>query len=387
MIDPTQLKPGLDPSQFKPGLDGVVAALTSISEIDGEHGTLIFRGYSISDLADHCTFEEVAYLLWMGQLPTASELTGFKARLAGERTLPANVIQVITSLPKDSDPMDVLRTAISAFGTTAKFKGKPTLEQAISLTARIPTINADFFRYREDLPIVAPREDLDHAANFLYMMTGSEPPANHARSLDSYLVLLADHGMNASTFTARVIASTESDLCSAITGAIGALKGPLHGGAPALTMNMLNTIGKPENARPWIEHELNNGGRIMGIGHRVYKTYDPRAEILREMARHAATPEFFDLAYTTEQVALLELRRRKPNERLWTNVDFYAATMLHAVGLPGDFFPATFAASRVCGWSTHVLEQMQKNRLMRPESIYVGSRKTFLPIEQRVNEE
>lgn len=375
------------PTPFKPGLDDVVAAQTVISEIDGEHGTLIYQGYSISELAERASFEEVLHLLWTGHLPTASELSTLKARMAAERELPVALQTIIQTLPVNTEPMDVLRTAVSGYGAIAQIQGKPNFDQAIAITSRFPTILALFQRHRQGLDPVAPRSDLGHAANYLYMLSGVVPPENHVHSLDTYLVLLADHSMNASTFTARVIASTESDLCSAITGAIGALKGPLHGGAPALVLNMLNAIGKPENARPWIENELNNRGRIMGIGHRVYKTYDPRAEILREMARRAATPEFFALAQTTEQTALDELHRRKPNERLWTNVEFYSAGVLHSVGLPGDLFTPTFAVARVAGWSAHVLEQMQKNRLMRPGAIYVGTMgKTFTPIEARTGQ-
>ena len=375
------------PSQFKPGLDGMVAAQTTISEIDGEHGTLIFRGYSIGELADKITFEENAHLLWLGHLPTKSELSTFTTRLASQRELPAEVTQIIQSLPKETDPMDVLRTGVSALGAVLKMQGKPTLDQSITLTSRFPTILATFQRHRQGLPAVTPRTDLSHAANYLYMLTGETPAEKHVRSLDTYLILLADHSMNASTFTARVIASTESDLCSAITGAIGALKGPLHGGAPALVLNMLNAIGKPERAQEWIANELNSGGRIMGIGHRVYKTYDPRAEILREMAQRASTPEFFALASTTEQAALNELHQRKPNERLWTNVEFYSAGVLHSVGLPGDLFTPTFGVARVVGWSAHVLEQMQKNRLMRPDSEYMGLYGLkFVPIDERTGE-
>jgi len=373
-------------TEFKPGLDGVVAAQTTISEIDGEHGTLIYRGYAINEIAETCTFEEVVHLLWTGHLPNRTELESLQQNLAAHRAIPAGVVRVIQSLSKETDPMDALRTGVSAFGAINKIQGKPTPEQATALTAVFPTILATFQRYRLDLQPIAPRADLSHAANYLYMLTGSEPEANHVRSLDTYLILLADHAMNASTFTARVIASTESDICSALTGAIGALKGPLHGGAPALVLKMLQQIGTPANAQSWLKNELDNKGRIMGIGHRVYKTYDPRAEILREMARKASTPEFFELAYTTEQAALDELHRRKPNERLYTNVEFYSAGVLHSVGLPGDLFTPTFGVARVAGWTAHILEQMQKNRLMRPDSIYIGPKGyTFTPIDQRGN--
>jgi len=373
--------------QFKPGLDDVVAAQTAMSKVDGENGILIYRGYAINELAETATYEEVAHLLWVGHLPTTAELRSLKDNLASQRELPAAVMTAIQALPTTTDPMDVLRTAVSAYGAAANMQGNPTLDQAIALTARFPTILAAFQRYRNGQAPIAPRRDLGHAANYLYMLTGQEPDVRHVRSLDTYLILLADHGMNASTFTARVIASTEADLCSSITGAIGALKGPLHGGAPALVLKMLQEIGTIENVRPWIVNNLDHGGRIMGIGHRIYKTYDPRAEILREMARRAATPEFFALAQTTEQTALDELHRRKPDQRLWTNVEFYSAGVLYSVGLPGDLFTPTFGVARVGGWTAHVLEQMQKSRLMRPQSDYIGPMgKKFVPIEQRTGE-
>jgi citrate synthase len=372
------------PTPFRPGLDGIVAAQTAISEIDGEHGTLIYRGYRIQDLAERVSYEEVAHLLWIGRLPTATELADLKQHLASQRELPAPVMATIRAMPPSADPMDVLRTGAAALGTALNIQGKPTLDDSMALTARFPTILAAFQRLRNGEEPIAPRADLGHAANYLYMLTGQTPEDRHVHSLDTYLVLLADHGMNASTFTARVIASTESDLCSAITGAICALKGPLHGGAPALVLKMFQAIGAPENIQPWIERELDNHGRIMGIGHRVYKTYDPRAEILREMARRASTPEFFNLAYSTEQAALNELHRRKPDQRLWTNVEFYSAGVLYSVGLPGDLFTPTFGVARVAGWTAHVLEQMTKNRLMRPESEYIGPRDlTFVPLDQR----
>ena len=373
--------------QFKGGLDGIVVAQTVISEVDGAHGILTYRGYTIGELAEKATFEEVAHLLWLGHLPTASELSALKARLVPARTLPDVVMAIIDALPTTTEPMDVLRTAVSAFGGVTNIQGKPTLDQAISLAAIFPTILAAFDRRRNGKPFVAPRADLDHAANYLYMLNGTVPEARHVHSMNTYLNLLTDHSMNASTFTARVIASTESDLCSAVTGAIGALKGPLHGGAPALVLKMLQDIGTPENVQPWIENALNNHGKIMGIGHRVYKTYDPRAEILREMARTASTPEFFALAQKTEQVALDELHRRKPDERLWTNVEFYSAAVLFSMGLSGDLFTPTFSSARVVGWTAHVLEQMQKNRLMRPESDYIGPRDyKFVPIGERTGQ-
>ncbi len=365
------------------GLDGVVVAQTHISHVFGDVGRLVYRGYEINELAGKATYEEVAYLLWKGALPTRSELNELNALMRPLRALPDNAA-ALRAMKSGVDPMDALRTEISLIAALAPVKGQPTFEQAVMLTARFPTVVAAFQRLRNGLEPIAPREDLGHAANFLYMLTGEVPPDNHVKSLDTYLVLLADHGMNASTFTARVIASTESDLGSAVVGAIGALKGPLHGGAPALVMDMLEAIGTVENVRPWIDDALNTHHKLMGFGHRVYKTTDPRAEVLRDMAHHASTPEFFALAYETEQYAISELNRRKPDQRLYTNVEFYSAAVLNSVGLPRDLYPATFAVSRVAGWTAHVLEQIVGNRLMRPQSEYVGPEGLkFMPIDQR----
>jgi citrate synthase len=365
------------------GLEGVVVAQTHISHVFGDVGRLVYRGYEINELAGKATFEEVAHLLWKGSLPTRAELDELNALMRPLRALPDDAY-ALRAMKSGVDPMDALRTEVSLVAALAPTRGTPTYEQAVMLTARFPTIVAAFQRLRNGLEPIAPRADLGHAANYLYMLTGEVPPENHVHSLDTYLVLLADHSMNASTFTARVIASTESDIGSAVVGAIGALKGPLHGGAPALVMDMLEQIGAASNVKPWIDNALNSHQKLMGFGHRVYKTTDPRAEVLREMARHASTPEFFALAYDTEQYAIAELNRRKPDQRLYTNVEFYSAAVLNSVGLPRDLYPATFAVSRVAGWTAHVLEQTIGNRLMRPQSEYVGPQGlTFIPIDQR----
>ena len=365
------------------GLEGVVVAQTHISHVFGEEGRLVYRGYEINELAGKATFEEVAYLLWKGVLPTRAELDTLNQQMRPLRALPDNAA-ALRAMNSGVDPMDALRTEVSLIAALAPIKGPATFEQAMLLTARFPTIVAAFQRLRNGLEPIAPRDDLGHAANYLYMLTGEVPPDNHTHSLDTYLVLLADHGMNASTFTARVIASTESDMGSAIVGAIGALKGPLHGGAPALVMDMLEAIGTADNIKPWIDNALNTHQKLMGFGHRVYKTTDPRAEVLRDMAEHASTPEFFALAKGTEDYAISELNRRKPDQRLYTNVEFYSAAVLNSVGLPRDLYPATFAVSRVAGWTAHVMEQMVGNRLMRPQSEYVGPQGLkFAPIEQR----
>ena len=366
------------------GLDGVVVAATAISHVFGNEGRLVYRGYDINELAGKASFEEVCFLLWKGHLPNRAELDALRAEMSAQRALPDAVLETIKAMPASTDPMDDLRTGASAIGAALPISGKATYDQAVALTARFPTIVAAFDRLRKGKQPIAPRADLGHAANYLYMLTGEVPPENHVKSLDTYLVLLADHSMNASTFTARVIASTESDICSAVVGGIGALKGPLHGGAPALVMDMLDAIGSAENIKPWINSALDEHHKLMGFGHRVYKTTDPRAEILREMARQSSTPAFFALARGTEEYALAELHRRKSEQRLYTNVEFYSAAVLNSVGLDRDLFPSTFAISRVAGWTAHVLEQMEGNRLIRPQSEYVGPQgQKFVPVDQR----
>jgi citrate synthase len=262
-------------------------------------------------------------------------------------------------------------------------KGKPTIEQAIAVTARFPIFLAAFHRLRNGLQPLESHPELGHAANYLYLLTGKIPEEQHVKALDAYLVLLADHGMNASTFTARVVASTESDIVSALVAAIGALKGPLHGGAPSKVMDMLEAIGTTENAENWLRSALARGERLMGFGHRVYKTEDPRAEELRGLAR-LADPQEFVLARRVEELALALLKEQKPDQRLNTNVEFYSAVLLVAVRLPGDLFTPTFAVSRVAGWTAHILEQISNNRLIRPEADYTGPGEAqFVPLNER----
>jgi citrate synthase len=376
--------PGTTPTikQNMGGLEGVVAATTTLSKVEGTAGRLIYRGYNIHDLARTTTFEEIAYLLWFGKLPTKVELVDLKVRLLEERTLPKVVLQVLSDLPPTTAPMDALRTAVSAWGA-ATIEGKPTLDQAIALTARFPLFLAAFHRLRNGLEPLESHPELGYAANYLYLLGGQIPKEEHVKALDAYLILLADHGMNASTFTARVVASTESDIASAVVAAIGALKGPLHGGAPSKVQDMLQAIGTQERAEGWLRDALTRGERLMGFGHRVYKTEDPRAEELRELAR-LADPQKFALARRVEELALALLEEQKPGRRLYTNVEYYSAVVLASVGLPGDLFTPTFAASRVAGWTAHILEQVANNRLIRPESEYTGPMdERFVPINER----
>ena len=366
----------------KGGLEGVVAATTAISKVEGTAGRLIYRGYNIHDLTRTTSFEEVAHLLWFGDLPNKEELLDLKIRLLADRTMPDAVLRVLNDLPATIEPMDALRTVTSAWGAMS-IKGKPTIEQAIAVTARFPIFLAAFHRLRNGLQPLESHPELGHAANYLYLLTGKIPEEQHVKALDAYLVLLADHGMNASTFTARVVASTESDIVSALVAAIGALKGPLHGGAPSKVMGMLEAIGTTENAENWLRSALARGERLMGFGHRVYKTEDPRAEELRGLAR-LADPQEFVLARRVEELALALLKEQKPDQRLNTNVEFYSAVLLGAVRLPGDLFTPTFAVSRVAGWTAHILEQISNNRLIRPEADYTGPGEAqFVPLNER----
>ena len=357
-------------SEYVPGLEGIIAAQTEISQVDGANGRLVYRGYVIADLAEEMSFEEVAHLLWHGSLPKRAELDALTRELAGSRALTKPAKATLEALPADTDPMDVLRSVVSVQGVEHKLQ-KPTIPLAIHATASFPTILANFHRRTQGLKAVEPRADLSHAANYLYMLKGKDASPEIVQALNTYLVLLADHGMNASTFTARVIASTDSDLASCLVGAIGALKGPAHGGAPSAVMDQLEEIGTAENADHWMREARKNKVRFMGFGHRVYRTYDPRAKILKALCERL-NPKFYELASKVEDTALAILHEEHPERPQATNVEFYSAGVLQAIGLPKEFFPPTFAVSRVAGWSAHVLEQGSHNRLIRPQSEYIG---------------
>jgi len=357
-------------SAYVPGLEGIIGAQTAISMVDGANGRLVYQGYVIADLAQQMSFEEVAYLLWKGQLPTKTQLEGLALELAASRTLNQAATTALDGLPADTDPMDVLRSVVSIQGVEHRLS-QPTVPLAIHAAASFPTILAMFYRRQLGLEPVKPRRDLGHAANYLYMMNGKEAGPEIVRALNTYLVLLADHGMNASTFTARVIASTESDLTSCLVGAIGALKGPAHGGAPSAVIEQLEHIGTADNAEPWMRDARKRKIKFMGFGHRVYRVYDPRAKILKEMCRQM-NPKFYELATRVEEVALKILHEEHPERPQSVNVEFYSAGVLQAIGLPKEFFTPTFAVSRVAGWSAHVLEQAAHNRIIRPQSEYIG---------------
>ena len=371
-------------TEFSPGLEGVVAAETAISEVDGANGRLIYRGgYLIEDLAPVVAYEEVAYLLWHGELPNQAELNELCKQMAAARRLNRAAQGALTALDPATDPMDVLRTVVSGQGAS-KALTKPTLEEAIALTAVFPTIVAASYRRRQGQEVVDSRDDLSHAANLLWMMEGKEPDAARAHLVDSYLVLLADHGLNASTFAARVVASTGSDLTSSVVGAIGALKGPAHGGATFAARTMLDKIGSADNAEKWMREAHARHERFAGFGHRVYRTYDPRAKILREMASTAA-PELHRTAARTEELALEILHEAHPERPNATNVDFWASVVLTGAGIPKEMFTCLFATSRVAGWTAHVLEALSDLRIIRPASVWIGPEpgKKPVPLNKR----
>ena len=353
------------------GLEGVIVASTKITKIDGEAGKLIYRGYDITELAGKVSFEAVAHLLWIGRLPDAKELEAFKKKLAENRYVSNKIMAFIGAAPKDADPLTVLRTAVSIMGMQAN-ENIPTLESAISLTSQFPTILAMYHNARRGRSVVLPRGDLGHAANYLYMLTGFVPKEKHAHALDAYFTLLADHGLNSSTFAARVATSTLTDVYSAVIAAICTLKGPLHGGAPKQVWDMLQSIGDPVKAVPWITEKLKEGDRIMGFGHRVYRTEDPRSKVLKTLAKENADQKMFALADIVEKEATRLLHAQHPERPLDTNVEFYSSLVLNAVGISPDMFTPTFASARVVGWTAHIMEQLSDNRLIRPSSEYVG---------------
>jgi citrate synthase len=370
------------PTPARRGLDGVVAAQTRLSHVNGTADELIIGGYELKELAGHVSFEEAAWLLWRGALSSKSELEGMRREIATQRTIGPTTLDVIRAGSK-APPIDALRMACATLSLDLEspddISPAADAKDAMLLTARFPTIVAAHARISAGKDPIAPRADLGLAANFLYMVHGKEPDPIAARALDTYWVTVIDHGMNASTFAARVIASTRSDMVSAVTGAIGALKGPLHGGAPGPVLDMLVDIGSEANAEKWIRKELAEGRRIMGFGHRVYKVRDPRAEVLSKMAEemgkaHLEDRRLFDLARTVEQTALKVLDEVKPGRNLKTNVEFYTALVLQSLGLKPRGFVAMFACGRVAGWCAHVIEQHAEDHLIRPQSEYVGPR-------------
>jgi citrate synthase len=353
------------------GLDGVIAATTRLSHVDGERGELIVGGFSIEELATHATFEETAWLLWHGDVPSAVELDSFRARLAAARALPPAAMPLLRECARaDADPMDALRITAGTLSLSAS--------DAPGVLARMPTIVAAFWRLRRGLEPVDPRSDLGHAANFLYMLSGELPDGERVRALETYLNTVVDHGLNASTFVARVITSTGSDLVSAVVGALGALKGPLHGGAPGPALDMVFEIGDASRAEMVLRRKIEAGERLMGFGHRVYKVRDPRADVLasavERLYERGADRSLYTLARFVEATALRLLEEYKPGRRLQTNVEFYTALLLHGLGFDTSLFTPTFAVGRTAGWIAHAFEQREAGRIIRPQSEYTGPR-------------
>ena len=384
------------------GLEGVVVAQTRLSKVDGERGELIIGGFPVERLAPQASFEEVLYLLWHDRLPTRAELDALRRQLAAERTLPAATVALLrTAAARRAPAMDALRMAVATLSLSddhpEDLSRPANLRRASALVGRFPTIVAAYWRLLHGRDPIDPHPRLGHAANFLHMISGEEPPPEVARALETYLNTVVDHGLNASTFTARVIVSTRSDMCSALVGAIGALKGPLHGGAPGPALDMVFEIqaraassGRAlgEEAAAYTRDVLAAGGRLMGFGHRVYKVRDPRAEVLGAAAvrlfQRAGDMRLYDEVRTVEEAVLGVLHEHKPGRRLETNVEFYTALLLHGVGLDSLLFSPTFAVARAGGWTAHVLEQIGEDHLIRPSSVYVGPRaRSWVPVERR----
>jgi len=369
------------------GLAGVVAAETALSHIDGEGGSLSYRGYDIHALARHATYLESVYLLWYDALPGEAALAAFEGSLASQRALPSEIRRLLEILPKSAAPMSILRTAVSALGQldpeADEISHDADLRKAGRLVAVLPTIVAAFARIRAGESPVEPDEDLDHAANFLYMLTGEPPSGTAARALDTSLVLYLEHGLNASTFAARIVASTLSDMYAAVTAGIAALKGPLHGGANEQAMHMLLEIGSVDAVEEYLDRALAEKRKIMGFGHRVYRTEDPRAAHLRRMAEALGTESgdsrWFEVSRRVEDLML-------ERKGLYCNVDFHCATVYYSLGLPIDLFTPLFAIGRAAGWAAHVMEQHMHNRLIRPRAAYTGELdRPWVPIERRDN--
>ncbi|MCI4358046.1 MAG: citrate synthase/methylcitrate synthase [Thermoplasmata archaeon] len=360
------------PSTPARGLEDVVMADSAISLVEGERGWLVYRGFDIGELMEGPSFESVVHLLVLGTPPGSESLADLVSSLGRNRPLPRSLELGVDAMAPTVPPMDALRTMVSLLGDgTVAFP--PTVEQGLRLIARSPTLLARHVRRGAGESPVAPRSDLGHVANYLWMLSGETPEAARVRALERYFILLADHGMNASTFALRVVLSTQSDLMSAATAALAALKGPAHGGAPAKVVEMFDAIGDPAAAPAWIDSALTRRERLYGFGHRAYKVEDPRSVWLKRIAREVARPERYRLAEAVERAGLDALSRSKPGHRLFTNVEFYAAVVLEAVGLSRELFTPTFALARTAGWAAHALEQSKDNRLIRPDVRYTGA--------------
>jgi citrate synthase len=370
---------------FAPGLEGVVATRTRLSSVDGAAGRLIIAGFPVEELAGRASFEETLYLLWNDALPDGEQLAALRRDLAAHRTLPMVTMDVLAAAAAERvPPMDALRMASGTLGLT----DGDDRDDALRLVAALPTIAAAYGRFSQGREPVEPDPELAHAANYLYILSGEGPSPEQTRALETYLNTVVDHGMNASTFAARVIVSTRSDIVSAVVGAIGALKGPLHGGAPGPALDVVFEIGEAERAEEYLRAKLDRGERLMGFGHRVYKVRDPRADVLGAAAQRLyatnADRALYELAREVEETALSLLEEYKPGRNLQTNVEFYTALLLHGLGLPTELFTPTFAVGRVGGWTAHCFEQQALDRLIRPQSEYTGSEnRSWVSLEER----
>ena len=377
---------------FVPGLKGVIAAETRLSHVDGEAGELLVAGFPVEEISRRATFEEVLYLLWHDALPDAEQLAGLCEALARRRPVPRATLDLLWAAASEgAPPMDALRMAAGTASletATGASDGDAAYEDALTVVARFPTIVAAYRRLLDGREPVDPDPRLGHTANYLYMLNGEAPPEGSVRALETYLNTVADHGLNASTFAARVIVSTRSDLVSAAVGALGALKGPLHGGAPGPALDVVFEIGESRRAEPVLREKLGRGERLMGFGHRVYKVRDPRADVLAAAAERLYATDgdaaLYELALEVEETALALLNEHKPGRNLQTNVEFYTALLLHGLGLPTGIFTPTFAVGRVAGWTAHCFEQLESGRLIRPQSEYSGGReRRWLPVKER----
>lgn len=370
----------IKPENINQGLEGIVVASTHIADVNGLAGELVYAGHMMEEIIEReCSYEDVLYLLLRGVLPSPKDSQSFTKELASRRLLSTEMITLIDALPNKLNYMDAFRTGISALGCDIDTSYPPTEEQALSLIAKAPVIVSRYYRRQTGQAILESNPAFSHVANYLYLLTGHAPDTPdgkaYAQALDTYFVTTIEHGMNASTFTARVTTSTQADLISAITAAISTLKGPLHGGAPSEIIHMLDAIGTKENAEPWIRKLLESGGRLMGFGHRVYKSYDPRAKALQKVVDalpHDDGNAYLALSRHVEKIAIQLLNEYKPGRNLYPNVEFGAAAVLRAVNLPAELYPTTFGVARCGGWAAHIIEQSQHNRLIRPSSIYTG---------------
>lgn len=374
------------PSQtFKAGLEDVVACTSEICFIDGKQGRLVYRGYDIAELAEHSTFEEVAYLLWYGRLPGRIEFDAFLAGFTGSTELPLETVMILRMFPKAATPMEVLRTAVSSLGHWDPDSGNTRLDaclrKAVRLTERLPLLITSHQRLRLGMEPIQPIPGQSIAYNFLYTLHGSEPDPEMVRAFDVALILHADHELNASTFAARVTAGTMSDMYSSVTSAIGALKGPLHGGANEQVAKMIDEIGDPAVAAQWVLDKLAVKYKVPGFGHRVYRTEDPRATVLRRYAETLSMKLGDTRSY---EISRLIEQTMRANSKVYPNVDFYSATVYRLMGIPVELFTPIFAISRITGWTAHILEQWMNNRLIRPRADYTGDVDLhYVPIDQR----